>query len=46
MERTNPERSAGPDAGASVFAYFFRDWKKSVAQQGETKLSGSSVKGQ
>ena len=27
-ERGNPERSVGPDDGASVFGYFFCDWKK------------------
>ena len=33
MEFTHPERSAGPDAGASVFGYFWRD--KSDSPRGE-----------
>ena len=36
MERTNPERSAGPDGGASPFGSFWGDCQKEPAQQGGT----------
>ena len=43
MEQTNPARSAGPDAGARLFGSFWGDCQKELAQQGETKLSSSSL---
>ena len=42
MEFTHPERSVGPDAGASPFDSFWGDCQKESAQQGGTWLSGSS----
>jgi hypothetical protein len=36
MERTNPERSAGPDGGASPFGSFWGDCQKGPAQRGGT----------
>jgi len=43
MERTDPERSAGPYAGARLFGSFWGDCQKELAQQGETKHSSSSL---
>ena len=37
MERTNPERSGGPDGGASPFGSFWGDCQKEPAQQGGTE---------
>src|SRR5690606_32657690 len=42
MERTNPERSAGPDVGARPFGSFWGDCQKEPAQQGGTNASCNS----
>jgi len=39
MERTNPERSAGPDVGARPFGSFWGDCQKEPAQQGGINAS-------
>ncbi|WP_312956312.1 hypothetical protein, partial [Stutzerimonas nitrititolerans] len=39
VERTNPARSAGPDAGARLFGSFWGDCQKELAQQGETRAT-------
>ena len=43
MERTNPERSEGPDGGASPFGSFWGDCQKEPAQQGGTHASTNSI---
>ena len=42
MERTNPERSGGPDGGASPFGSFWGDCQKEPAQQGGTEASSNA----
>jgi len=42
MERTHPERSAGPHAGARPFGSFWGDCQKEPAQQGGTNAPSNS----